>query len=757
MKLTRNKIFFGIFTFGLITNLLVYFNIQNFYLRAIFSFIFLITIPGLLIMLMLKIKKIGPWEYLVYTLGLSIAFLMFTGLAVNWILPWLHITDKPLSLTSLLINFDALLLIFGIIAYVQNKDFSSKIKFPKLDWLNKLFLITPIIFTILSILGAITLNNGGPNYLTVTMLGGIAIYVLFAVLFRNKLNNNIYPWAIWIMSVSLLLMYSLRSWHILGWDINQEYLVFNLANNTKHWDVNALNNAYNLCLSITILPTIFTSFLNLNNEYIYKLIFPVIFSIVPLTIYLLTEKFLNKKIAFLSSFFFISQIWFFQQMPTLTRQEIALVFFAQILILKYTTEINQNTKYFLSVIFGVLITLSHYSTAYVWIAIMIIYYITSSIVKITIFKDLKQYFTLKYILLIITFTFVWESQLTTVSNNFVNFITSTITSISKGLSSDMISEGFNRLTFKNLDINNFDNVINNYQTTTEEYQTKGLSLYPKEKYPDYFPKPISSEKLIPLVQTQQYSIIITLLKIIKIALTIILPFIGIFYLLSKCFHKVNRGSFDSFWINNNINYLIITIATLPLILLIIFLPIVKIEYNITRLYIQSLIVLAPLTILGGSFLLSKIKSNVTNSIILETILILFFIYSTGFVSQIIGGWPFIHLNNIGEDYDRYYITQSDIKSAKWLAKNRINNSSVYADEVAGLRLTSFGLMIDYKYDILPSTIDIPSYVYLSKTNVQKGKVYKRYDIDFLAFTTPIEFLNENKNLIYNNDGSEVFK
>ena len=36
MKLTKNKIFFGILIFGLIVNLLVFFDIQYLYLRAIF-------------------------------------------------------------------------------------------------------------------------------------------------------------------------------------------------------------------------------------------------------------------------------------------------------------------------------------------------------------------------------------------------------------------------------------------------------------------------------------------------------------------------------------------------------------------------------------------------------------------------------------------------------------------------------------------------------------------------------------------------
>ena len=106
---------------------------------------------------------------------------------------------------------------------MRNKFFSLEIIIPKLNRLSIVFFIAPIIFPILSVLGAITLNNNGPSYVTLVMLGGIAISVFSIVSFRNKLKENIYPWVILMMSIALLLMYSLRNWHISGFDIHQEY------------------------------------------------------------------------------------------------------------------------------------------------------------------------------------------------------------------------------------------------------------------------------------------------------------------------------------------------------------------------------------------------------------------------------------------------------------------------------------------------------------------------------------------------------
>jgi len=141
MKLTKNKLLFGILIFWLITNLLVFFDIQYFYLRAIFSFIFLITIPGLLIMLMFKVREISFWEYLVYMIGLSIAFLMFGGLFNNWFLPLVEI-GRPLSLIPLLISFNVFLLIFWIIAYKRNN-------LPLGNSNVEYFIVTDVLFKIL--------------------------------------------------------------------------------------------------------------------------------------------------------------------------------------------------------------------------------------------------------------------------------------------------------------------------------------------------------------------------------------------------------------------------------------------------------------------------------------------------------------------------------------------------------------------------------------------------------------------------------
>lgn len=381
MNLTKNKIFFGILTFLLIVNLLIIFNLNQFYIRAVLGFIFLITIPGLLIMLMMKIRGVGAWEYLVYVVGLSVSFIMFGSLAVNWILPWLNITDKPLSLLPILICFNVFLLGFWIVAYIRNKKLLLEIKSPKLNLTNRIFFVVPMLFPILSILGAFLLNNHGTNILTMIMLGGIVVYVFFLVILREKLNPNIYPWVLWMMGLSLLLMLSLRSWYLGGFDITREYYTLQLTKENFYWGMSNFKNAYNTCLSITILPTIFHSLLKINDQYIFKLFFPMIFSFFPIILYLFLSKSINKVYSFISAIFFLSWPFFIDPMVSLARQEIAFIFFGLMLLVLFTKEINPILKKVLFLIFGASMIVSHYSTSYVALALFTLTYVLTFFYK----------------------------------------------------------------------------------------------------------------------------------------------------------------------------------------------------------------------------------------------------------------------------------------------------------------------------------------------------------------------------------------
>lgn len=769
MKLTRNRLFLGILSFGLITNILIFFDIQNLYLRAFFSFMFLSIIPGLLILLMIRFKKNNFWEYLVYTIGLSIALLMFGGLAVNWVLPWLNITNQPLSLYPLLIILNFILLIFGFISYLHNKDFSLTIKYQKSNALNNIFLISPLIFPILSILGATTLNNNGSNYFTMVMLGLIIIYIFFIILLQKKINENIYPWSIWLISISLLLMWWLRSWYISGVDLNVEYHIFQLVKDNKIWSMSLLKHDYNACLSVSILPTIYSLFLKINDYYIFKLIIPLIFSTVPVVVYFFLKRYTKNIFAFLATFFFISQPDFYSGAGIPIRQEISLLFFALALLVLFSKTIKTIPKNFLLLIFLFSMVVSHYSTTYIAITLFVFTYLFGLIFrkvknikyfpKIHIKTSLKEKDEIKkrkynlsgiVVLLFIISTYIWYVQITKVSTNFVDLAHMSIENMGRILSEDVRAENASPLNQFNIfykqknpsiSLQNYINEANN------KYKNiLNINLYSQDKLVGYNTQ-IFSDSLPPKTNFTLILVIYYFGGLINKLMKLFIV-IGVFYIF---FHKFKKQKI-------NFEYVLLTVFSMLVLFAVMVLPFASIIYDVERTFQQLLIVLSLSAVFGALVLFKSVNKKVS-IILISVIFLTYFLFRSGFLTQISGETTAsIQITNVGGNYNELYTHDSEIKSASWLSNNRDKNDLIYAD-VRGLSKlwlsdTTYSEIIS---DIFPSTLDTNAYIYSSYTNTVKNGTYIYSGGQLINYEFPTTFLNVNKNLIYNNGSSEIYK
>jgi uncharacterized membrane protein len=760
----KNLIFFGIIFIRIITGLLIFSDIQFPYFRIIISCIFLMLIPGLLIMLMLKIRKISIWEYLIYTIGLSIAFLMFGGLFINLVLPFVGIT-MPLSLEPLFVGIDIFLIIFWIIAYKQNKEISFKIKLPKLDLPEKILFIVPVVFPLLSVFGATTLNNGGPNYLTITMFGGIVVYFFLLVLFRKKLNRNIFPWAIFLMSIALLLSNSLRSWHVTGGDISLEYYVFQLTKSLSYWSSAQFNDPYNTCLSITLLPTILSNFLNTSNEYIYKAIFPIIFSFSAISLYLILKKYLKDVLSFLSILFLIIQLPFLLWITAIARQEIALFFFSLFLLAMFSSNYKLKTKEILFIIFGFSIVVSHYSTIYITLFLLSLSFIINYFIKKSIFKWDKhkqgnkkktiktrmndsQYFVPgRIILILLLFTFCWYSVFTQTAVSIDQIVKNNINNLKEEYKSSSIRDVFSFNPFSDT-FTTTDQDIKNYSKYTQETYSEfdDIELYETDKYKEYTIFPVSL-RINPIHNNSIYNAVRVTQKIVTSIFKLSFLLGGIFLLIISFKKKL----FD-------VEYLSLVIGSVIILLIIILVPYISLEYNFERLYLQTLYILAFPALLGMRQLLMVFSKFKMDIVIILLIITFYLLYNTGITSKIVGGEPSEILNNYGIIYVQNYTHDSEVKSIEWLSYNRNKNSLIYVDKASERKLMAYGNIVEgFKRDILPTTIDKQAYVYLSQANVTDKVILQLFKGKVILHNPPGNFLSNNKNIVYNNQYTKIYK
>ena len=90
--------------------------------------------------------------------------------------------------------------------------------------------------------------------LAVLVVAAVLIVLLFA--WRDTVHESSIVITIYLIALALLLMTSLRGWFVTGHDIQREFRVFELAADGGIWRIDAFQDAYNACMSVTILPTL---------------------------------------------------------------------------------------------------------------------------------------------------------------------------------------------------------------------------------------------------------------------------------------------------------------------------------------------------------------------------------------------------------------------------------------------------------------------------------------------------------------------
>ena len=108
----------------LITDLAILLDIP--FLRQAFGFLFLTLLPGLLILQILKLNKIDFLEKFILSWGLSISFIMFFGLLINYLSLSLGY-ETQLSTIPLLTLFNVAIITLVIIGYKINDFYNARL------------------------------------------------------------------------------------------------------------------------------------------------------------------------------------------------------------------------------------------------------------------------------------------------------------------------------------------------------------------------------------------------------------------------------------------------------------------------------------------------------------------------------------------------------------------------------------------------------------------------------------------------------
>jgi uncharacterized membrane protein len=344
-------------------------------LQQLFTFIYLVFVPGFLLLRTFRIHKLGSVETPLYAAGLSIATLMFIGFLINTVFPVLGF-DAPISLLPVTVALAVFVIVFSTLSYVRDKNFSDTEK-----WDCAQILSAPYLFFILlpfvSIIGAYVMNAFSINLVLVLLL--LAIACAFIVLISTRIiPTQVYPLAVFSISLSLLLHWSLISTFLTGYDVLVEYFSAQLVVQNAVWDP-SIPGAYNGVLSVVMLAPFFSLLCNLSLVSVFKIVYPTLYALVPVALFWLYKKQTDDKIALVAVAFIISLVSFYIVMPMVARQEIAEIFVVLSLLLVVDRKIETKIKSGLFVIFLAALAVSHYALSFIFILCLVAALLTLSL------------------------------------------------------------------------------------------------------------------------------------------------------------------------------------------------------------------------------------------------------------------------------------------------------------------------------------------------------------------------------------------
>lgn len=689
-------------------------------IRQSISFIYLTFIPGILILRILKLHTLNIIETILYSVGLSLAFLMFIGLFMNTLYPYLGIS-KPISLFSLILTLTIATIVLCILAYERDKDFSN------FTYLNtKSLLSPPALFLILlpffAIFGTYLINFYHNNILLMILIPVIALIPIL-IAFNKFIPRNLYPLAVFAIAISLLFHTSLISMYIWGWDIHHEYYFSNLVMKNSIWDSTVPTNT-NAMLSIVMLAPIYSLILGMSLTWVFKIIYPFLFALVPLGLYLVFQKQTSDKIAFLACFFFVSLFTFYTEMLQLARQQIAELFLVLLILTMINKKISRRKQTVLLVIFGASLAVSHYGLSYIYMFSLIAVWLVLILTENPAIRRLKGNFyvklnkrinriannlssnhrtiTLPFVLIFVVFTLAWYMYISSSSAFYTGV------HIGNHIATSIWTEFLNPKA------------------------TQGLNI-------------LTTETSSPLHEVCKYWHLASQFFIVVGILALVLK------LRETAKFEKEYGTFSL------VNF-IICFAGIAV-------PYFASSLNTSRLYQITLIFLAPFCVIGGITVFKVLsravkaswtKQHVKSSLqVLSVFLAIFLLFNSGWVYEIANDIPTSFSLDTTIDYPRF--NDQEVSGAKWLYSVK-NSSLIYADGLRWLLLGSFGWGQVTSFPVKIDKIHKDSYIYLGKFNVINESVlvaYKEKAVGMSFYISNSVIIND-RDKIYANGGSQVY-
>jgi uncharacterized membrane protein len=711
------------------------------WVAQILLILLLLILPGELLLRALRVPGLAIASFPVYVPCASLAVLIGSGLAVDFLGPLLGVT-APLRTAPLLTGLELVCAV--LLAASVKAPAATAIPWPSLRPPGLAML--PLVLPLVAVAGALRLNNGHSSFVALIAVCACLLVFIAVLAYAPWLNPALLATVIYAIALAMLWSFSLRGDLVYGYDISDEYYVFHQTVTTGIWHPSHPGDAYGAMLSTTVLPTALHAVAGVPEVLVFTVVYPAITALFPVAVFWLARRVLSLRWAFAAAALILTQASFGQEIPAITRQEIALMFFVALVAAMLDRRLPRYPQWALAAVFAAALTVSHYSTTYLAI----------SVIGLTV---------------VLQWGFSWLRQVPRVSGAFAVALAVTLagaatwygpvthsTSNLREFVQSAEDQGFNLLPNRVAG----EGIIAAYlqgntsaPMSAPQYARDVRQEYAKDRRyvtplrdasrPSYalrdsaVPAPVRSSLGFSVFSNGQ---------VVVQQLEYLLAAVGALMLVLRRQTPILARQVGLF-----------SLATLLLLVVTRLSGTIAAAYNGERAVLQSMVVL----VIAACWPLDVLEDRPRRWLpaaaagVVSASLTLIFIGSSGLAGAALGGGTATNLASSGEDYERFYITAPELTAARWLGATVQPGQLVYADRYAQLPLIAVtgigrGLMLD----VTPMTLDQHAWVYADTTNVVDRRGRAQFDGDDVVYVFPSRFLHDNYNLVYTNGSSEVF-
>jgi len=739
--------------------------------RGLFALISLLFVPGILILRVLRAHRLGSARTVLFAVGLSVATVMWTGVFINFVYPLIGV-ERPFALVPAVGTMSAVVAVLAVASYWRDRSFADEPQI-SVHEVSEPSVLLLCILPFVVVLGSFLMNVYGSN---IALLGALVLVgaAAFWVCTSASFQDRHFPVAVFTIALALVYYGSLVSSYVWGWDIQKELNHASLVLTNGFWNP-ALPDATNAVISVTTLAPLLSQTSGLSLVWLFKLVYPLLFALVPLGIFVAVQKQTNDKIAFLAAFFVSLLFTFYSEMPAVARQEIAELFLVLLLVVivdKYRSREEKKRVYTLYGIFAISLVASHYTLALIFLIYLVIAWLLLFLIDNPAIRRLHQsaegaptdqstashrMLTLVFVLAFAAFTGAWYKSVGASVSNDIGGALTNIVYVVFTPRSIAIAVGIGTAVY----LCALALIYIIVSRRAQELQRGWLHCL----------SPIALVATLGAIALNWEGSLKNVLQIGTLSplheaglalyiISILLIAIGLCAVAFRCC----RRRFDK-------EFVALALASFAVFVVAVIVPSLAFFVNATRLFHISTLLLAPFCVIGV-LLVPQVAARVIGRRdsasaaftlkIVAAFFIVLFLFNTGFIYEVTqqGSTSFILNRNI----DAAVLNDREIAAAQWLSQVRAPGGSktlpVYADAHRNELLKSFLNSDVAELGQPPTKTPLIGYVFLGTYNTETGQVaqvQKQTIVQGTAISyADLGTTNAMRSKIFDNGGATIY-